>query len=325
MAFRPDHGIMMQILQPSIFKARDAFVFSCICYACLLCLTATQTWADAAKPASGRIVKWVDEKGVTHYSDGIPPQYTGRDNAEINPQGVVIKRNKPALPQADNQAEEKINQQEIAQKRRDRSLLASYTTAQEIDLARERNLQMDEIAVQGLQQRKDNATSRLQAGKKTIDAYVKRNQTVPSDMLLSQADIKAEITRIDQQIAQKLASLEATRVRFDNDKQRFLELKSREPSLKGINQEKKSLSELTAWRTEAQERYDYYQRQIISAKRSGESPSEDLLKKLQNAQDEIKRAEQQIAQAQANISDSEKAFSDVKTTPPKTTKPKDKR
>ena len=124
-------------------------------------------------------------------------------------------------------------------------------------------------------------------------------------MMLSQT----ELDRINQQIAQKLTNMDAIHAKYDGDKRRFLELKPRETALKSINQQKKSLAELFAWKSEAEDRYGYYQRQMIQEKRSGQSVSDDLLRKLQNTQEEIKRVDQQIAQAQSNIKDTEKSFS----------------
>lgn len=205
--------------------------------ACLFAMACLPVRADTTRPAASHILKWVDEKGVTHYSDGIPAQYSGRDSAEINSQGVVIKRNKMPQSTGDNSAEVLLQQQVFEQKRRDRSLLASFTTAQEIDLARDRNLQPDEIALQGLQQRKENENKRLDAYKKTVAAYHQRKAPIPQEVAQNLTDSQTRIARIDQQIAQKMSTMEATRVRFDRDKQRFLELKQRESSSKSLNQQ----------------------------------------------------------------------------------------
>jgi len=40
--------------------------------------------------------KWVDEKGVVHYSDSIPPEAVERGNVQLNKQGVPIKKTDPA-------------------------------------------------------------------------------------------------------------------------------------------------------------------------------------------------------------------------------------
>ncbi len=49
--------------------------------------------APESKNEGKKIVKWVDSKGVTQYGDKLPASEAGRSNAEMNTQGMVIKRN----------------------------------------------------------------------------------------------------------------------------------------------------------------------------------------------------------------------------------------
>jgi len=50
----------------------------------------------APKPPSsskgGVAYKWVDEQGVTHYGDHIPPEYASQEQHIMNSQGVEISR-----------------------------------------------------------------------------------------------------------------------------------------------------------------------------------------------------------------------------------------
>jgi len=174
--------------------------------------------------AEGRIVKWVDEKGITHYGDTVPPQYSGRDSSEINRQGRVVKQNK-VTTNTSADATEAESKAAVEQKRHDRALLAAYTTEQEFDLARDRNLQTDEAAVQGMEQRKVSANDRLAANKKIAARFTQRKKPVPADVLQDIKGNEAEIAEIDKQIKERQQSMEATRQRFDTDKQRFIQLK----------------------------------------------------------------------------------------------------
>ena len=108
----------------------------------------SQVMADGKK-----IVKWVDSKGVTHYGDKLPSQEAGRSNTEMRNSGVVIKKNIVAdhKMQVINHEHE---QKKSAQEKADKVLLASYTKAEEIDLACDRNLQMDQASMQALMQQK---------------------------------------------------------------------------------------------------------------------------------------------------------------------------
>ena len=194
-----------------------------------LLLASNQLFAagQQANPANNKIIKWVDEKGVTHYGDSMPAQYSGRDSTVINSQGIVIlKRDKTAKSQAGNSDKEVLDKANMEQQRHDRALLAAYTTEQEIDLARDRNLQLDEVIVQGLQQRKASAQTRLETSKKVADGFNNRKKPVPADITRELQEIQAEIAKIEDQIVQRHTNMDATRKRFDNDKRRFVELKT---------------------------------------------------------------------------------------------------
>ncbi|HEX5539815.1 MAG TPA: DUF4124 domain-containing protein [Methylophilaceae bacterium] len=179
--------------------------------------------ADKGKPATGTIIKWVDEKGVTHYGDSLPAQYSGHDNSVINSQGVLLRRNQPT-----HTSEKPADQATLDQQRRDRALLATFTTADEIDLARDRNLQMDKTALQSLQQRLQSARDRLAASQKVADGFMQRKQAVPADLAGDMQDNQAEIAKLEDQISQRRKNMETTQKRFDDDKRRFNELKAAE-------------------------------------------------------------------------------------------------
>lgn len=189
----------------------------------LLPLTLT---VGEAVAEGGKIVKWVDEKGVTHYGDVVPPQYSNRDSTVINRQGMVIKRNQIATTPSSTID----SQQQAEQQRRDRALKAAYTTEEEIDLAKERNLQMDEASMLGLQQSLTNAKGRQANHKKSAEGFAKRKKPMPEDLKKDLADSEAEIAKIEGQIGDRRKAMEATKQRFDNDKMRFRELSQKEPA-----------------------------------------------------------------------------------------------
>jgi len=175
----------------------------------------------AANSSGGkRIVKWVDSQGVTHYGDKLPAQEAGRNNSEMNNQGVVVKRNVKS-----DTTTEQLDQQKLAAQRKDNILLASYTKVEEIDLARDRNLQMDQASLQALTVQKENVIGRLERNQKTADAIQKRKKPIPpylsEELKLSQS----ELVKLDKQINDRKLSMEETRKRFADEKARFIALK----------------------------------------------------------------------------------------------------
>jgi len=186
---------------------------------CMLLVLPLSQAAEPGKSSNTKIIKWVDDKGVTHYGDNLPAQFANK-NSVINAQGVTIQRNDPRSQSVEE------SPAVIEQQRKDRALMASFTNEQEIDLARDRHLQMDEITVQGLQQRRVTAVKQLDSNRKFADGFKQRNKAIPPDLDQDLKDNQAEIGRIDTQIKQQQDIIEATKKRFAADKQRFIDLKA---------------------------------------------------------------------------------------------------
>jgi hypothetical protein len=167
-----------------------------------------------------KIVKWVDSSGVTHYGDKLPAQEAGRNNAEMNSQGMVLKHNVKVDPK-----NEILDQQKLDKERKDKILLASYTNAEEIDLARDRNLQTDLAAIQALSQQKISTANRSARNNKTAQNFRARNKPLPPYLSEELRLSKIESANIDKQMAQRKLNMEATRKRYAEDKERFIALK----------------------------------------------------------------------------------------------------
>lgn len=190
----------------------------------LLCL--------ASLPAgAGTIKKWVDEHGVTHYGDTIPPQYVNQGSTELSTKGVVVKKTERAQTPEERRAqeEEKSRQQDAKLKeqemqRRDKALLNTYTSEKEIDLSRDRNLQQAEVQSQSAELRIKQVADRLNKYRKQAEGMTKSGKPVAPDLKQDIQDAEREIVRLEESIQQKKKDMEAIRARFEADKQRYREL-----------------------------------------------------------------------------------------------------
>lgn len=173
---------------------------------------------------NGRIVKWKDEKGVTHYGDKIPPQYSNRENSLINKQGITVQQNKIGTYQ--DQAAE---QAKIEQDKKDKALLGTFSNAEEIDLTRQRNLEPDLMAIKSLQQ--DRASNQKKCDKTNAQAstYTKAKKPVPAYLTNELEACQVMLAKIDQRIAERQQAIDSIRQRFEEDKKRYL-------YLRGMNQ-----------------------------------------------------------------------------------------
>lgn len=170
---------------------------------------------------AGKIVKWVDSNGVTQYGDKLPPEYAGRKNSEISDRGVTVKQNNiPTAP-----VSEAENQQKAEQARKDKILLASYSNPNEIDLARDRSLEMHKAAITSLTAQKEGLNARIARNKETVENFKKRNKPLPINLETEFKDTVAQSGRIDKQMADRKLAMEITRKNFAADKERYIALK----------------------------------------------------------------------------------------------------
>lgn len=208
---------MTQLLKIRIDKTRGELLSFNSLILLILMVFAQHTHAEEAK----RIVKWKDDKGITHYGDSIPAQYSNRENSLINQQGITVKRNKPI-----NFQDESLYLAKIEQDKKDKALLSAFTHEHEIDLARDRNLQLDQVTIEGLELQKTNSQKRLTDNQKYANGYVKNKKPVPTDLAIDIKTNQAALLKIDQQIVERKTAMDATRKRFDDDKKRYILLRN---------------------------------------------------------------------------------------------------
>ena len=176
--------------------------------------------ASGAASADTKILKWVDKQGVTHYGDRPPSFEESKSNIEMNKQGMVTKKNAPA-----EQKIEVKDLQQQQQERKDKILLASYTNDNEIDLARDRSLEMNKAAMVSLALQKEGLTARIARNKVTIDGFKTRNKPLPANLDKEFKDAVTQSDRIDKQIADRKLEMEQNRKNYAEDKARYLILK----------------------------------------------------------------------------------------------------
>ena len=192
----------------------------------LLAAAATLSMAGMARAA---MYKWVDEKGVVHYTDKVPPEAVDKARIELNKEGIPIKRTDKALTPEQKRAIEQDAEraketaranEELA--RRDRALVSSYTSEAEIDLARNRSLQTINNVILSSQAFSE------QLNKRKVDVEAKKVelQGKPAVAVLDREleSIDAELSRQTELIAQKTRETAVITAKYDADKQRWREL-----------------------------------------------------------------------------------------------------
>jgi uncharacterized protein DUF4124 len=168
--------------------------------------------------------------GKRYYGQSMPPQCLGQPVEELNKQGMVVKRIDAAASAAEREKkaaeEEERKKREVISKeegRRNRALLATYTSEKDIEQARGRALKENEAAIKDIERRIGGLKKRQEELKKEMDFFQGKNKPpakLEQDMKSADFDIKTQ----EQLMASKRKEVDAINARYDEDKKRYIEL-----------------------------------------------------------------------------------------------------
>jgi len=181
-----------------------------------------------AQPAQAKMYKWVDAQGNVHYTDTPPPESAGQGNSEVKKSGTVVKRTESTEERekrlAAEAAEKERKKAAAEQARKDRALLATYTSEQEIDLARDRALEHHNLIIKSAEAR----LKQLEPGSKELENKVKaatKGAKPAPEHLQQQYDAKrAEVEEAQRVIKTNQEAKIKVRERYEAEKLRFREL-----------------------------------------------------------------------------------------------------
>jgi hypothetical protein len=171
--------------------------------------------------------------GKKYYGSTIPQACYGRPVEQLNSHGTVIRRIDPEGDEKARQEKEaalsKKKEEEAATKedsRRNRALLATYTSERDIDSARARALADNQKAVLEVEAKIGEIKKRRAKYDKELEFYQdkKGNAKPPAklaeDIKNSEIDMKAQ----EDLLQAKKKEVEKINAKYDEDKKRYLQL-----------------------------------------------------------------------------------------------------
>jgi chromosome segregation ATPase len=181
--------------------------------------------------AHAAMYKWVDDQGVVHYSDKVPPEAVSKGATVLDKQGMPVKKIDPALTPEQIKAKEAADEEQRAknkaladQARKDKALMQSYTTEQEIDVAKSRALATIDNQIKSAQAYSIDLTQRLEALKKRKAAF--GGKPAPADVERDLNTIDVELARQQALIQQKTEEIGTVTAKYDTDKKRWQDIKA---------------------------------------------------------------------------------------------------
>ena len=173
--------------------------------------------------------KWVDEQGVTHYGDSIPPQYAERELHLLNKQGVEVGHTDAAKTPEQLAAEAQIREASLKQQQHDNLLITSYTSVKDIESLRD--VRLDQLNGQrtAAEQYVENLHSRLVALQGRVKHFRPYNaqagaRRMPDDLAEDLVHTLNEMRTQSNALTAKNQEVAAAKAQFDSDIERYREL-----------------------------------------------------------------------------------------------------
>ncbi|TRZ68789.1 MAG: hypothetical protein D4S02_03200 [Rhodocyclaceae bacterium] len=190
----------------------------------LLLMTALVPPADAAKSYCCS-----DERGRQVCGDSLPRECFGRSYREVSERGTTLRQveapltaEQQARRDAELAAKKKEERAAMEEKRKNQALLNTYASEKDVDLARTRALADVENRTKEVQSKYNEALKRKQKLEGEREFYQKKPMPpeLTEQIKASEAEIKAQQNAIEA----KKQEMEQVRIRFDEEKKRYLDL-----------------------------------------------------------------------------------------------------
>jgi hypothetical protein len=180
-------------------------------------------------PAGARTYCCTDEHGRRVCGDILPEQCQKRSYNEYNSQGVLSKQYPgPLTPEQRAQLDAELARKKVAdhdaaeQTRRDRALLASYSSVADIDAKRTRTITTAQANLHNAEERLSNAQERQQRLQRAAERY--GSKPMPEVLRTNLRISEAELSSAQTAVADHKKEIVESQKQFDEDRRRYLEL-----------------------------------------------------------------------------------------------------
>jgi hypothetical protein len=194
--------------------------------------------ADAQQSSKEKkLYRWVDKNGQVHYGDSVPAEYAEQDREVLNRQGVSVGREEGTItPEeaAAKAAADKAARDEQKRKLRDRVLLQTYQSVQELEILRDNRLELVDAQLTIQEQSLTNLRAQRAQIQRVAARYAPVNtganaeplpDDLASDLEQSASDIQTQETNLERRREER----ENIRKTFEADIARYKELRTIQP------------------------------------------------------------------------------------------------
>jgi hypothetical protein len=173
--------------------------------------------------------RWVDDQGVVHYGDQIPPQYTSKDRAVLNAQGVEVGHLDAQKSPEQQATDARARAEQMKQRQHDAYLITTYTSVQDIEALRD--VRLDQLHGQRIAAEQYVETLRVRLASLATTALRFQPYSPRADARRMPDDLAENLVRTVNELRQQSQALAAEgqqetelRAQFQTDIERYREL-----------------------------------------------------------------------------------------------------
>jgi hypothetical protein len=192
--------------------------------------------AQGAPPASGPanngrvLYKWVDAEGVTHYGDRVPPEYASQEQHILNSRGYEINHLDAQKTPEQMAADERRKVEAAQSQSRDKNLLNTFASVQEIERLRDQRVQLVADQIKVTNQFLETLNGRMKKMRSDTLRYRPYSDDpkappMPDQMAEDLVRLTTDMRTQQQNLQQKRAEESSMSIQFESDIDRFKELK----------------------------------------------------------------------------------------------------
>jgi hypothetical protein len=188
--------------------------------------------------AQKKIVCWKDKAGkVVGCGDTVPPEYQDSATKELDKRGITRKTTETAEERARREAEDKLTaaqksdekkrQEKLRaeQQRQDQALINTFSNEKEIDLKRDRDLQVVDTQVNQMRVTPKMAVARHAEVKARMDATAKTGKPASDVQKEELARAQSDMDKAELMIVTREKEKEDIRKKYADMRERYIQLR----------------------------------------------------------------------------------------------------
>lgn len=204
------------------------------CRAVVFSVAAIGVLLPAGGPEAGeQLYRYVDEDGVVHYSDTIPPSAVPRGHAELAPTGVTIRRVDRAKSREEVEREQEIERlrQEAqalveAHQAENRTLLETFRSVDDMLMVRDGKIAAIDVAIQVVRRNIRSQQDQVRLLRGDAADLERSGKPISEQLDLDIAAAEQSIHGAMTEIVRREQEKQALKDRFEADIKRFQVLKN---------------------------------------------------------------------------------------------------